>query len=58
LKAGYGYVEFEDGAHALVCFDTVDKGLVFVEPQTDELVTVAVGINYWDYTIVQFDIIW
>jgi hypothetical protein len=58
LKAGYVYIEFAEGAHALVCFDTVDKGLIFVEPQTDELVVVAVGNNYWGYVIVQFDVIW
>ena len=68
LKAGYVYIEFETCAHAIVCFDTVDKGLVFVEPQSDDVVTVALGVHYWDRaiyeepsyddTIVKFDIIW
>jgi hypothetical protein len=69
LKGGYVYVEFAgELAHALVCFDTVDRGLVFIEPQSDDVVTVAVGIHYWDRaiyeepeyddTIIQFDIIW
>jgi hypothetical protein len=68
LKGGYVYIEFAESAHAIVCFDTVDKGLVFVEPQSDDLMSVAVGIHYWDRaiyeepeyddTIVQFDIIW
>jgi hypothetical protein len=69
LKGGYVYVEFAGGlAHALVCFDTVDKGLIYVEPQSDDLMAVTVGVQYWeraiyeepnyDDTIVQFDIIW
>lgn len=46
FKAGFVYVEFQDGAHGLVCFDTVDKGLVFVEPQSDEVVALKVGYSY------------
>lgn len=62
LKGGFVYIEFTEGAHAAVCFDTVDKGLVFVEPQSDELVNVAVGLNYeWvaePNEIISFAIIW
>lgn len=68
FRAGDVYIEFSDGAHALVCFDTVDKGLVFLEPQTDEVMTVEVGVQYWDRsiyqtpdfddTIVKYGIIW
>jgi hypothetical protein len=68
LKAGFVYIEFAEGAHAAVCFDTVDRGLVFVEPQGDDIVNVAVGIHYWnrtiyeepdyDDTVISFGIIW
>ncbi len=62
LKAGFVYVEFEVGAHAIVCFDTVDKGLVYVEPQNDLIVNLTVGEAY-DFveapnTIERFTIIW
>ncbi len=62
FKAGFVYMELGGGAHGVVCFDTVDEGLVFVEPQSDELVTVAVGLDY-DYvaepnTITSYTIIW
>jgi hypothetical protein len=62
LKAGYVYVEFADGAHAVVCFDTVDRGLVYVEPQSDELVSLVVGVDYElvaePNTIINYTIIW
>jgi hypothetical protein len=32
--------------HALVCFDTVDKGKVYVEPQVNKTVAVVVGKHY------------
>jgi hypothetical protein len=40
------------GAHAFVAFDTSDKGMVFIEPQTDEIVqnkVVVVGGDYSSY---------
>lgn len=62
LKAGFVYVEFADGAHALVCFDTVDRGLVFVEPQTDGFVSLVVGGDYEfveaPNTVVAFTVVW
>ncbi len=67
-RAGDVYIEFPDGAHALVCFQTVDHGLIFIEPQSDSEMTVVVGVHYWDRTvysdpgyddtIVKFGIIW
>ena len=54
LKAGYrcGYVRvfFADWSHALNCFNTTDRELIFVEPQLDEIVTLTVGQPYWDRT--------
>ncbi|MDR2203893.1 MAG: hypothetical protein LBE76_06320 [Nitrososphaerota archaeon] len=67
-RVGFVYIYFRESAHALVCFNTVDQGLVYVEPQYDEIVNVVVGLNYWtnvsgvkssfDDTIVRFGIIW
>jgi hypothetical protein len=68
LKAGFVYIEFAESAHGIVCFDTVDKGLIFVEPQSDDLMSLVVGSHYWDRsiyeepdyddTILNFNIIW
>ena len=67
-RVGFVYIYFKNSAHALVCFDTTDKGLIFVEPQYDAIVKVATGINYWDDvpgvkspfddTIIRYGIIW
>ncbi|MCL1977879.1 MAG: hypothetical protein FWG55_07270 [Candidatus Bathyarchaeota archaeon] len=67
-RARYVYIHYKDSAHAIVCFRTVDRGLVFIEPQTDDIVKVEVGIHYWasisnavpkyDDTVIRFKIIW
>jgi hypothetical protein len=67
-RVGFVYLYFKESAHALVCFDTVDKGLIYIEPQYATIVKVSVGIHYWssvsgvrspfDDTIVRFGIIW
>jgi len=33
--------------HALVAFNTTDKGIIFIEPQTDEIVNLQIGKDYW-----------
>jgi hypothetical protein len=67
-KCGLVYLKFPDGAHALVCFNTTDRGMVFIEPQFDVIMKVEVGIRYWvdngfqcsnyDDTIIDYLVIW
>lgn len=66
-RCGFVYIEFRDGGHGIVCFNTTDRGLIFVEPQDDDLVALTVGEHYWDRskyevtyddTIIRFGIIW
>jgi len=41
------YVIFEDGAHSIVAINTSDKGLIYVEPQTDDIIfDLNVGDDY------------
>jgi len=40
-RCGYVIIEFPETRHAIVCFNTSDNGLIFVEPQNDELVTLT-----------------
>jgi predicted nucleic acid-binding Zn-ribbon protein len=67
IRAGWVYIDFADGAHAIVAFDTIDRGIVYIEPQTDREVTLRVGAKYWrdngystsfDDTILRFGVIW
>ena len=47
LRAGYVYMEYPgDRAHSIAAFETVDRGIVFIEPQFDDEVTVVVGNSY------------
>lgn len=57
-RCGFVYVAFLTGAHAIVAFDTLDRGLIFIEPQDDQIVTLTIGQIYWDYPVVSFTIIW
>ncbi len=68
LRCGYVTIFFKDMiSHALDCFNTTDNGIVYVEPQSDEIVSVKVGEVYagsaWNLqvknaTIVGFFIKW
>jgi predicted nucleic acid-binding Zn-ribbon protein len=59
-RCGFVYIEFSDSAHAIACFNTTDEGLIYVEPQNDEIVDVAVGQTYPHIgeVIVKMGIIW
>lgn len=67
-RCGYVVIEFPESCHTIVCFNTTDRGLVFIEPQNDEVVTVTVGEPYWNRTryeqpqyndtVVRYTIVW
>lgn len=56
-RCGYVIINFPTSSHAIVCFDTIDEGMIFIEPQDDAVVTVVIGQHYWDRTkyIVTYD---
>jgi hypothetical protein len=66
-RCGFVYVTFPNSDHGMMCFDTVDQGLIFIEPQDDNILTLIVGEPLfdrtfyeidWDDTIVDYRIIW
>ena len=67
-RCGYVVIEFPETAHAIVCFNTTNRGLVFIEPQFDSAITLSIGQSYSDLngyelsisddTIARFIIIW
>jgi len=57
-RCGYVTIEFLDASHSVVCFDTPDNGLVFIEPQNDEIVTIETGTPYLDKIVVSVSIYW
>ena len=49
IRCAYVVLEFNIQAHAIVAFNTVDSGLIYVEPQDDKIAdTVEVGMTYYD----------
>lgn len=66
-----GYVEFYGSnkntpgqpssewiGHAMVCFDTVDKGLIYIESQNDNECNISMGNVYWSIVIEDLLVIW
>jgi hypothetical protein len=51
-------MEFKGGSgHAVVSFNTKDQGMIFIEPQSDEVITVKLGATMFSKEIVSFDVI-
>jgi len=68
-NVAYTYIEYPDGTgHAIDAFQTVDKGLIFIEPQYDEEVQIIIGSSYserngfqvsdHDDTIARYVLVW
>ena len=68
LKSFFVYIEFYGPyAHAIIAFNTTDRGMIFIEPQSDDVVNLRVGQPYWDRskylpppyddTVKEFDLI-
>jgi len=46
-------LSFQDSAHSIIGFDTLDRGMVYFEPQSDERVqNLEVGNDYWTDCII------
>ena len=46
IQAAYVRLRSKDWGHAVVAFDTVDRGLVYIEPQSDQEVKLVLGQPY------------
>ncbi|MBN1643318.1 MAG: hypothetical protein JW856_00635 [Dehalococcoidales bacterium] len=51
IRCAFVYIEYPDSAHAIIAFNTTDKGIVYIEPQTDEVVQLKVGVHYYQCVI-------
>jgi hypothetical protein len=69
IRAAYVVIRARAWSHAIVAFDTVDRGIVFVEPISDSHVDVEVGEPYrwltggtgsvsYEDTVVEIEFIW
>jgi len=58
LRCAFVLLCFERGQHAVVAFQTTDKGLVYIEPQTDARIHPEVGGEYEGKKIIEILIAW
>jgi len=47
LQCYYVEIKFPDSGHAIVAFNTTDRGLKYIEPQSDETMNLVIGRVYW-----------
>ncbi len=53
LRCAFVKIRFNSGeTHSLVAFNTTDKGLIHIEPQTDQEVNLTIGKDYWSECII------
>ena len=58
LRCAFVLLCFNQGQHAVIAFDTVDRGLVYIEPQTDARIYPEVGGKYQGKEIKEILIAW
>ena len=70
IRAAYVRIRAKEWGHAVVAFETADRGLVFIEPQSDKDVNLVMGEPYpwqqvgasrpanYDDAIVEIQVIW
>lgn len=70
LRAAYVRIRAKEWGHAVVAFETVDRGLVFIEPQSDKDIPLVIGEPYpwqqvganrpmnYDDAVAEIQIIW
>ena len=58
LRCGFVLLCFDRGQHAVVAFETTDRGLIYIEPQTDAAIEPKVGGKYQGQEIKEILIAW
>ena len=58
LRSAFVLLCYDRGQHSVVAFDTTDRGLVYIEPQTDARIYPEVGGKYQGKEIKEILIAW
>jgi len=58
LRCAFVLLCFEQGQHSVIAFETTDRGLVYIEPQTDAAIHPEVGGQYQGREITEILIAW
>jgi len=51
LRCAYIGLIYPEGGHAIIALETIDRGLVYFDPQTDEKVNLILGKPYWQCVV-------
>lgn len=57
-QCGFVLICYAQGQHAVIAFNTSDRGIIYIEPQTDDVINVAVGGTYQEQAIIEILIAW
>jgi hypothetical protein len=52
-RCGLVAIDYNGPGHAIVAFNTTDRGVVYFEPQSDEMVLLKVGARYYTCIVVK-----
>ena len=47
IRCAYVIIGYPDRGHVIVAFNTIDRGLIYVEPQHDDVVEPEIGKHYY-----------
>lgn len=53
IRCAYVTIHYPQDGHAIVAFNTIDKGLIYIESQSDELVEPKIGKRYYKCVIAK-----
>lgn len=58
IKAAFVLLCYTNGQHAVIGFKTTDRGMIYIEPQTDAAIQPVVGGYYQGQKIIEILIAW
>jgi len=59
IRCAYVVIDYPEGwSHIIVAFDTVDRGLIYVDPQTDNIVEIEIGKPYHQCVVLEPGYFW
>jgi hypothetical protein len=58
IRCAFVLLCYARGQHAVVAFDTTDRGLIYIEPQTDAAIKPEIGAQYQEQEILEILISW
>jgi Tfp pilus assembly protein PilE len=51
IRCAYVVIDHPGTGHVIVAFNTTDRGMIYIEPQSDEEVNLRVGKEYWQCVV-------